>query len=342
MSLSVRARLVVARYGLHIAVLFFVLSAVALGAAWSLWSNPATEVRTEETNVEEYAVAAHTEAIVTGSNVTLYEPGQRLVSMPVYYFDETPGLTVVGNVTVPEGEPVTVEQRVSVVIESVRDDATFFEQVRVVDSESDRTTSGRVSVRSTIDMIEIGRMVRETRGGMRGVGNLRTRIVLTVDYESEHYSDELTATAPLVVGEEAYWLDGELAADATHSQTRTEEVVLPHDWTTVGLYGVLGLLLMLVGVGFGWRSLQGFDVERLRTDLARSEFSEWISAGEIPTRADKEYVSVVSLEDLVDIGIDSNKRVIYDGTIEAYAVVDADVVYYYTPGDDDIKEWLDV
>lgn len=342
MSLTVRAQLVVARYGLVIAVVFLLLSAVALGAAVSVVVNPPTEVTTEEVAVEEYAMETQTEAIVNGSNVTLYEPGQRLVDMPVYYYEETPELTYVVNVSVPEGEPVALEQVLTLQLVAARDDVRFFDREVVLGANRTRTTDGRATFRPTIDLIEVRRIVREERAGTRGVGSLQPRLALTVSYDGSRYSGRLNDSTPLTVGEEAFWPEEDIESSNTHSQTRTEEVVRPPDLTRSGLYGLVGLLLLALGAGFGWRYLQGFDVQRLRTELARSEFSEWISTGEIPTRADKEYVSVVSLEDLVDIGIDSNKRVIHDGSIQAYAVVDADVVYYFTHADEEIKDWLDV
>jgi hypothetical protein len=73
----------------------------------------------------------------------------------------------------------------------------------------------------------------------------------------------------------------------------------------------------------------------------RERYAEWISNGEFPTDTDKRYVTISSLEDLVDIAIDSNKRVIYDETLDAYGVADGDIVYYY--GDEgDIDSWLDM
>jgi hypothetical protein len=54
-----------------------------------------------------------------------------------------------------------------------------------------------------------------------------------------------------------------------------------------------------------------------------------VSEGEIPwERVDRE-VEIDSLGGLVDVGIDSSKRTVYDVEKDTYAVLDGDTVYYH-------------
>jgi hypothetical protein len=53
-------------------------------------------------------------------------------------------------------------------------------------------------------------------------------------------------------------------------------------------------------------------------------------------------VTINSLEDLVDIAIDCNKRVIFDDSLEVYAVADGDIVYYYSENNQRLDSWLDL
>lgn len=42
----------------------------------------------------------------------------------------------------------------------------------------------------------------------------------------------------------------------------------------------------------------------------------------------------------VDIAIDTNKRVIYDTDVEAYSVLDGEVVYYHAAEPQSVTSWL--
>jgi len=79
----------------------------------------------------------------------------------------------------------------------------------------------------------------------------------------------------------------------------------------VALLAVLGLVAVASGGAIGAKAPQ-LDEEELRKEIAHNEYSEWISEGELLLDSDNEFVSVNSIEDLVNVGIDANKRVIYD------------------------------
>jgi len=51
---------------------------------------------------------------------------------------------------------------------------------------------------------------------------------------------------------------------------------------------------------------------------------------------------VNSLKDLVNIGIDADKRVIHDSDLDAYVVVDSGLVYYYAREPTNIELWANV
>ena len=84
------------------------------------------------------------------------------------------------------------------------------------------------------------------------------------------------------------------------------------------------------------------DPDALRREIHSACWSWTISSGEFPTSADKPYISILTLEDLVDVAIDTNRRVIYDPQIEAYAVIDSSEIYYYATADVQADEWLDI
>jgi hypothetical protein len=78
----------------------------------------------------------------------------------------------------------------------------------------------------------------------------------------------------------------------------------------------------------GW--LVVTDRERARNEFerARNDFDEWISTARIPDADDRTPVPTDSLVDLVDIAIDSDRRVLEDG--DQYAVLVDSEIYTYT------------
>jgi hypothetical protein len=109
----------------------------------------------------------------------------------------------------------------------------------------------------------------------------------------------------------------------------------------VGLLSLLGILTIGVGAIIAAK-VPEFDEEKLRTELAHNEYSEWISEGELVLDADNKYVHVDSIEDLVNVAIDTDKRVIHDSDLSVYTVTDGAVIYYYTNELSDFQRWTNL
>lgn len=341
MPIGARGKLLLHRYGLALGVVCLL---IALGGGFLAFqaytADVPTDTVTEEVDVEEFEFTSHTEATVDGPNITLYEPGERLVDLPVYFHSESPTMDLVLELTGPEDAQFDI--RVTAEIEATRDDRTFYSNEYLQYSGQHRTDNGSETVEAEINIPTIRAEFSRISERISGVGSLTRTVEVTMEYESSRYDGTLSDSVSLSIVQRGYWLGDDPADDARHSGTVTDEIELERDLTPVALYGVLALVFLLVGgVSIGY-SLRDIDVSALETEIARSEFEEWISTGEIPTRAGKQYVKVDSLEDVVDIAIDSNKRVIHDPDLGAYGVIDSDLVYYYSPGADEIEEWLDL
>jgi hypothetical protein len=173
-----------------------------------------------------------------------------------------------------------------------------------------------------------------------GPRTLSTQLRLEVDYASALYEVQFRTTAPVQLTDTAYPISDTLSASATRPHTSLRVVGEPPDIRTSAILGTLGILL-LVGGGFVIRFREGIDIEDLLTERDHARYEEWISQGEFPTAADNKYTRIQSLEDLVDVAIDTDKRVIYDVDFDAYAVVDGDVVYYFAVDPQTIDPWLE-
>jgi hypothetical protein len=74
------------------------------------------------------------------------------------------------------------------------------------------------------------------------------------------------------------------------------------------------------------------DFETFREQYTETRYADWISQGKIPETGSYIRVPVEALVDVVDIAIDSQKRVIHDPTRDVYAVVDDDHLYEFRKG----------
>jgi hypothetical protein len=67
---------------------------------------------------------------------------------------------------------------------------------------------------------------------------------------------------------------------------------------------------------------------RYEIETTRDDFEEWFSSFEIPESGDRTVVPAETLADLVDVAIDSDRRVLEDGN--QYAVIVDDLMYTYS------------
>lgn len=67
-----------------------------------------------------------------------------------------------------------------------------------------------------------------------------------------------------------------------------------------------------------------------RPAVEHRRFREWITEGIVEVR-DKTAINILSLEGLVDLAIDLDKRVIYDPKVGKYFVLTEDLIYVYDP-----------
>lgn len=101
--------------------------------------------------------------------------------------------------------------------------------------------------------------------------------------------------------------------------------------STLVLLASLGALGVLVSAkSRGMLAPSDAEREKLRIRAEQEEFDEWISRGSIPDELrDRSQIEVASLEDLVDVAIDCDRRVLEDA--DAYYVVDGELLYCYEP-----------
>ena len=346
MSTSARLKRELAVYGTLLGVTFVVLGVLSMAGAGYVYLNPPTEeIPPEEFDVQEFETTVDETAVVTGES-PLYDQGEELRNMPVYFTNATPELTFSITSELPDDREVEVTHRLIVTHEATFDDEPFWEQRELLLAEETTTTEGRYRTNVTVSIADLDAEIGRVEGTIAEVGDLSTQLHVETAYATdaeggETYEGELVDSTPVEIATNAYWFPETMSASETHRQLGEGETrQLPPNTTAAGGLGTGGVVGIVAGIGLIlWKSRQA-DVYELEMEIVRSRYDEWISEGEFPAGSEKQYIYINSLEDLVDVAIDTNKRVIYDPDLETYSVVDGDLIYYHAVDPTRIDSWL--
>ncbi|PGF16289.1 hypothetical protein CP556_09280 [Natrinema sp. CBA1119] len=330
---SPRLELVLARHGRAIAIALVVVGVLAIAATGWAVANPVTTTAAQFSE-ERVTTDAETSAVVT-ENGTLWTEGERLEDSSVYFLNATPELTIrpetrlrneTGGTPIEDGD-VTHELRLR--FEATRDGSTFWNESHEVVAESASVENGVATSNATIDVESYRQRQRQLEREVSGIGSVELSMVLRVEYDTGRQQGTVTTTTPVEITDDAYWLGNSLSDSATHShRSGTARTTESRSATLVGGLSVLGTL-SLAGAALVARRSPA-DLEAARRAVHERRYAEWISQGSIPMWIGDYHVSLDTLEDVVDVAIDTNERVVHDTQRGLFAVVNDGVVYYYS------------
>jgi hypothetical protein len=346
MPVSVRVKYQAAVYGGLLGAVLIVLGIASLGAAGYTYANPPTEqIQPQETDIQQFETTIEHRAEVTRST-PLYNATETVENQPVYFINATPTLQLTAVATLPDDRAVNASHTLLFYRQVAFQGTTFWEETEVINSEQAVVEDGELRIEAELDIPSEMAQTSEIDTAVADVGSVTTGIRLRTTYQTESaggqpYEGELTTQSVLQTTGTAYWFGSDLAASQTESQMTEGRVeTQPRNFTAIGALGLLGIVLIAGGFGLASWSSRSADVQGLEEQVYRSRYDEWISEGDFPTDAGKQYVYINSLEDLVDIAIDTGKRVIHDPELETYGVVDDDLVYYHASDPTTIDSWV--
>lgn len=326
-----QAKFFVSEYGPVLAVSLAIIGVIALGGAGWIYTHPPTTTVTDNTNKQTIQSALQTSGVVTGDSA-LYRTGDRVENQPVYFISTTPDLTLTVQTTVPDDQAVQVEQRIELMIRTAHDGDTFWQKTRVLERNQETTSNGTVTTSTELDVPQLKNQIAPVQDEIGSAGSVDVFVGVTTSYETDQYSGTLSRETPIQLSERTYVIEP-VSFETTESTPETREIVVPtRDASAYTIPAGIGVSAL-----FGAGVIAGLYRRRERWEavedkIHQSRYADWISAGTLPPDIGEQYVPVESLEDLVDIGIDTNKRVIYDHERDIYAVIDGQTVYYYGEG----------
>lgn len=311
----------------------------ALGVGFTFTNPPTTEVT--DADHQTIATTLNSQATVEEGS-SLYTRGEVLSDMPVYSRSASPNATVSAVTSPPRDEEMQVDQRITLTYEArTGSDETFWRQTRRLGGTNASTTGDEVVSNATINIHAIDRRLTELETEIGDGGQVTAYLEVETRYSTGHDHGTFTDRGAITIRDDSYEIN-HLSMRDTYGTTETVTrpvpskiirfsvpfiggLVVPHTTFIFVLLGVIGVIGIGVTVTFAHR----FDQEAERVALHKARYAEWISSGKLPSHQSDRTVYMNSLEDLVDVAIDSDKRIIHDPAQDRYAVLDEHTTYVY-------------
>ena len=342
-----RLKLQIATNGTALAAASLVVGLLLLAGAGYVYATPGVEQQPpEEVDSFEIEISLDDSAVV-GEQTVLYDEGQQLESKPVYFQNITPQITLEATVEATPDRDIDLTHELVLREQAARDGVEFWSRERVLASSQSTVTDGHHQINASLDAQELTLRQSEVQSIIEAVSSPTSHLRLETTYETEPvagepYEGRLVVTNDINIVPNAIWFEGDqTASDSDERLVEQEPRTLSPN---------IALILLLVFSGTGLLGLSGvvlkrsqeYDEHDLRIQVYNEEYGEWISEGELVVDPDRQYVYVNSLKDLVNIGIDADKRVIHDTDLDAYIVVDSGLIYYYAREPTNIELWSNV
>ncbi|KXB07651.1 hypothetical protein AKJ51_00440, partial [candidate division MSBL1 archaeon SCGC-AAA382A20] len=198
-------------------------------------------------------------------------------------------------------------------------------------SESSGITRFEITIQRIENIIENVQNSLDFTGGSINT-KIVTEVTINGEIEGRPYENESkTYEMPLNIGGTTYSIGSNLSREETvresYNVEREREVPLRRKIPYIIL--AVAPLIVLGYISFEWRRIDPSEIEEMKEEHERGRFDEWISKGKIPDLDFEADIKVESLEDLVDIAIDLERRVIYDRDKSIYYVLYEDMLYTY-------------
>ncbi|WP_252700565.1 DUF5305 domain-containing protein [Natronosalvus vescus] len=347
-----RARSALDQWFVLVVVVLVALSAFGGWMAYSAYAaDPAPD---DERTVEVWSTTAgyHHSAEVQVDN-PVFDVGDELSNQPVYYTRIAPEL---------EGEfrhrydgtdgVVTLDVELERVVRSVDGDAGEYWSVSesLGSSTVDDLEAGETHTTAfTLDVPGLANETDEIDSSLGSTpGTTETVVVAYVTLEGTVDGESVNQTNryELVVDPDGDTYTVEGPENDRYAEERTEAVesdAAAGAGFDLGesLGGLVLLVLSLSALGAttvakrrGALTPSAADLERARARHEREQFDDWITRGVLPDAVlDRPRVDVDTLEGLVDVAIDCEKRVIEEQTEDgpSYWVLDGGLLYVYEP-----------
>lgn len=337
-------------------VIFAVLLLLAaVGGWWSYHVHATPEIERQEVTVEQWSEStAYNHSSVITQDSLVFEQGERVHNRPVYYVNLSRELDVTYTYThTAESGSVNVTTDMRLRYRGVEGETELWQYARpLATAQTNNTTAEQNhSVSAAIEIRSVFDTIRTIEQQLGAASTIEVQVVtvsrVTGELERTPVSETYESTMAMTVNPQTFRVIGTETVDQSGQRTETvERTVDPGLTEAVGsilltAIGVVGLAGLTVARRVGYLHISPEERELMAIQRQEQEFAEWITRGTFPSERDYEATVLVDdLEGLVDVAIDTNKRVIKDEQLGVSTVLDGDVAYLYVRPDSPASDWL--
>jgi hypothetical protein len=341
-----QARLFVADNAGVLAAALLVVAALGGFAAYTAHSDPGTD--TEQRQVSSWSsTATYTQEATVRTETAVFDRGETLTDRSVYLESVAPVLSGTFSYSYDASAQGALAANVTLtlVTRSVGENTEFWRDERTLTTRTVETIgpNEELSVPFSVNITAQQQRIEEIEaqlGGTPGEAEMVVRSTLRLTGQRNGLAVDESIQHALSIQPRGgtYNVDAGSPVTDTGRQIEQTEVVAGYGpLRSIG--GPVLLVLAVIGLGvLGIGRVTGLTAvsERERAWITfqseRRTFGEWITRGTIPTEAmDARTVTVDSLAGVVDVAIDSNRRVIEDPSREMFAVMLDETTYRYEP-----------
>lgn len=342
-------------------VILFVLVIAAVASGWWAYQvNLVPDIEEEERLSAQWSESSSFQHSVVAEDETLpFATGEVLENRPIYYTNVTNELsgTYSYEYTADSGNLAVTTETFLLIrggeLEEGNVTETFWEVSEPLNSNrstiepgSTHTVEFDVNIRSVLETIAT---VEAQLDSTEGLVDVRVVSVSNVSgtANGEEIERSYRSEMPMVVSPSTFRVTEPRTVNEVHRSFETVEALVQP--SPVEAYGsilavgvIIALIVTLVGLRYtGYTELTDEEQELMEITQARQRFTEWITTGEFPSEREyEETVLVDDLEGLVDVAIDTNKRVIEDTQLGVFTVLDDAYIYIYIQPDSAARDWL--
>ncbi|MHC1604863.1 MAG: DUF5305 family protein [Candidatus Methanofastidiosia archaeon] len=262
------------------------------------------------------------------------ERGTTLSGMAGYFYSVSPVADIVfsfGFEPTIDNASITVVSTSTLILKSVDDDGVAFWSKEIPISSSTLEANGMAALEDSfsVDAASIKNQIEEIKerlGSSAGqeACEIVTKVIYNGTVSTTTFGDEKTYRFSIYFGPEYFSTDvvGTPQTDTTDFYEICSIEKRKGIWNLIlpvgAVFASIAALLSLIYT-YGETSA-GIEIDK---------YKEWISNGKYPGGKWDKKIMLVNIRDLVDVAIDSRKRVIHDREKAIFFVVDGDILYYY-------------
>ena len=344
---STKARLFVSDNIAYLLAGFVVVALLGAYLAYPPYADPGTE--TEKIEDSSWSsTAGFTHGAIVTEQTDLFDSGNVLSGRSAYLEAISPELngTFRYQYRASAGGDLSTAANLTLVVRSVADEGPEYWREETPLASANESSLGpgeQIVVPYSLNVTAVNQRITEIEeqlGGTPGSTEIvvRSDLVLTGERNGSPVDTQTSHNMTILSQGNVYSIKGAGPVTDSGQQFRQETVDVSYGplRTALGpllvVISVLGILGLTVGRWLDWLSVSERERRWFGYQSTRAEYEEWVTGGAVPSEVDeKTTIDVQSLKGLIDVAIDSDRRVIADQSRNVCVVVLEDALYRFEP-----------